>query len=86
MFAADPLAWALHVAGDDEEAGAFADEALRLGTDSSLILYHAGVIAAANDEVEIARQRLEAALELNPAFAPLHAERAEAALADLPSR
>lgn len=28
--------------GDDEEAGALADEALRLGTESSLVLYHAG--------------------------------------------
>ena len=86
VFAADALAWALHVAGKGPEAAEFADQAVRLETGSSLLLYHAGVIAAANGEVEIARQRLEAALELNPAFAPLHAERAEVALTDLPSR
>ncbi len=84
VFAADALAWALHAAGDDEAAGPFAEEALRLDTDSSLILYHAGVIAAANGNVEVARERLERSLDLNPAFAPLHAQRAEAALAALP--
>ena len=83
VFAADALAWALHVAGNEPEAAEFADQALRLETASSLLLYHAGVIAAANGETDIARDRLRRALALNPDFSPLHAPRAEAALAAL---
>lgn len=83
IFAADALAWALHAAGDEEGAARYADESLRLDTDNSLILYHAGVIAAANGETDVARDRLSRALALNPAFSPLHAPRAEGALAEL---
>ncbi len=85
VFGADTLAWALHAAGMDAEAAQYADQAVRLETGSSLLLYHAGVIAAANGETDLARDRLERALALNPDFSPLHAPRAEAALADLPS-
>lgn len=83
VFAADALAWALHAAGSYDEASEYADMAVRLDTANSLVLYHAGVIAAANGETLIAQERLERALDLNPAFSPLHAPRAEAALAEL---
>lgn len=83
VFAADALAWALHAAGDDQTAARYADEALRLDTSSSLLLYHAGVIAACNGATEVARDRLQRALALNPHFSPLHAPRAAAELAAL---
>jgi len=83
VFGADTLAWALHAAGMDAEAAQYADQAVRLETGSSLLLYHAGVIEAANGETDLARDRLERALALNPDFSPLHAPRAEAALAAL---
>lgn len=83
IVAADTLAWALHAAGKDDEAAEHADRALRLDTSSSLMLYHAGVIAAANGETDLARSRLERALELNPHFSPLFAPRAEAVLSEL---
>ncbi len=83
VFGADTLAWALHAAGMNSEAAQYADQAVRLDTGSSLLLYHAGVIEAANGETDLARDRLERALALNPDFSPLHAPRAEAALAAL---
>jgi len=81
IFAADALAWSLYRNGSIAEAADRADEAMRLGTRSSVLLYHTGVIAAAAGETETARVRLEAALELNPRFSPVLADRAAAALA-----
>lgn len=83
IFAADVLAWSLYRTGQVAEAAQRADEALRLGTRSSVMLYHAGVIAAAAGDTAIARERLEAALELNPRFSPLLADRTQSALAGL---
>jgi tetratricopeptide (TPR) repeat protein len=76
IAAADTYAWALYRAGRFEEAAGYADEALRLGTHEPLYLFHAGMIAAARGDSATARQHLEAALELNPNFHPLHAEAA----------
>lgn len=81
--AADILGWALLAAGDVDEAAQFADEALRLGGRSSRILFHAGMIAEAAGQPRIARERLQLALELNPAFSPLYAPVAAEALARL---
>ncbi len=83
IFAADVLAWSLYRTGAIAEAAGVADEALRLGTQNSVMLYHGGVIAAADGDTDTARTRLEAALDLNPRFSPLLADRAAAALAAL---
>jgi tetratricopeptide (TPR) repeat protein len=66
--AADALAWCLHRSGDDDAAADRAAEALRLGSRDPLLLYHAGAIALATGDVESARDRLTAALELDPGF------------------
>lgn len=81
--AADALAWALHRAGDTEEAGRYAVEALRLGTRDASFYYHAGAIAAAAGDVQLARERLEEALALNPHFSPLYAPAAMELLEEL---
>jgi tetratricopeptide (TPR) repeat protein len=66
--AADALAWCLHRSGDDETADVRADEALRLGSRDPLLLYHAGAIALAIGDVDTARDRLTAAIELDAGF------------------
>lgn len=81
--AADTLAWALHAAGATDEAARLADEALSLGTTDSRILFHAGVIAAAAGQPEVAIERLGRAMALNPRFSPLDAPAAADALAQL---
>jgi tetratricopeptide (TPR) repeat protein len=83
IFAADTVAWALHRAGRSAEALPYVEEALRLGTQNSRLLYHAGVIEAAAGQIDVARQHLEQALALNPAFSPLDGSRAAAALQEL---
>jgi tetratricopeptide (TPR) repeat protein len=84
--AADALAWALHVAGDNDEAAGYAAEALGLGTLDSSFLYHAGAIAAARGEDALAREHLERALDLNPHFSPLFAPRARELLEQIEAR
>lgn len=81
--AADALAWALYQAGDLDEARAKAEEALRLGSLEPSYAYHAGMIAAAQGDIDAARTWLSASLARNPAWSPLHAPRAAAALATL---
>ncbi|MGY0232219.1 tetratricopeptide repeat protein [Longispora urticae] len=83
VFAADALAWALHVNGRSAEALPYAREAQRLGTRSALLAYHLGVIEAATGDREHARSHLETALTINPHFSVAHAPRARAALAGL---
>ena len=81
--AADVLGWALLKAGEVEEAAHHADEALRLGSQDARVLFHAGLIAEAVGQLDIARERLARALELNPGFSPLYAPVAVEALARL---
>lgn len=81
--AADALAWALFKAGQLAEARRYADEALRLGTQDALLLYHAGMIAQAQGAAAAARDWLGRALALNPHFSPLLAPQARQALATL---
>ena len=78
--AADTLAWALYKAGRLAEARLYADEALRLGTQDALMLYHAGTIAQAQGDAAAARKLLGQALDLNPHFSPLFAPLARQAL------
>jgi tetratricopeptide (TPR) repeat protein len=81
--AADTLAWALYKSGRFEEARAHAEDALRLGTQQPLYLYHAGMIAAAQGDASAARDYLGRALAINPRFHVLHAEEAAATLKQL---
>ena len=83
--AADTLAWALYKAGRLDEARRYADEALRLGSQDALMLYHAGTIAQAQGDAAAARRLLGQALALNPHFSPLFAPLARQALAAVAS-
>lgn len=80
----DTLGWALYRDGQLTEAARYADRAVRLGTRDPMILFHAGMIAAATGQTSLARDRLAAALDLNPGFSPLYAPEAQRALAALP--
>jgi tetratricopeptide (TPR) repeat protein len=80
VLAADVLAWSLYRDHQVERAGRWLRQSLRLGTDSSRLLYHAGMIEAALGATADARRHLSRALMLNPAFNPLDAPRARAAL------
>ncbi|NEB80180.1 tetratricopeptide repeat protein, partial [Streptomyces sp. SID14478] len=81
---ADALGWALHRAGDDDEAIGL----LRRATDrqkggslrSALIMYHRGVVERELDLYGAARRHLGEALRINPAFSPLLAPQAKEAL------
>ncbi len=83
LYAADVLAWALHRNGADDEAQRYNAESLRLGTEDALLHYHAGVIAHSRGDTASARQHLQTALDLNPAFSILHADDARARLTAL---
>lgn len=82
IFAADALAWALYNNDLLDEAAAYSQQALRLGTRSALFHYHAGMIALAAGERAGARQHLQTALSINPHFSLLHAPQADQALAE----
>lgn len=69
----DAYAWALHKAGRDEDALAWSDESLQLGTRSALYHFHRGMIEHALGDEEAAEADLRVALETDPHFHPLHA-------------
>ncbi len=83
--AADVLAWALYKSGQYEEARAYSQEALRLGTQDALMLFHAGMIYDRLGEYEEARNHLERAVEMNPRFSVLYADTAADTLQELQS-
>jgi tetratricopeptide (TPR) repeat protein len=66
VYSADALAWALFHAGRVAEARAASDRALALGTRDARLLYHAGVIRAAQGERDGGRQLLAQARRLGP--------------------
>jgi tetratricopeptide (TPR) repeat protein len=80
LHAADVLAWALYKAGEYHEAQLFAQEALRLGTQDALMLFHAGMIAHRLGHPDQARDYLERALTINPSFSLLYADEARRTL------
>jgi tetratricopeptide (TPR) repeat protein len=84
VYGFDTYAWALHAAGRFEEADDAMAQARARGTEDALLDYHAGMIAAALGKTERATDLLRAALDRNPAFDPIGAERARATLAELP--
>ncbi|MFD0315285.1 tetratricopeptide repeat protein [Streptomyces flavalbus] len=84
---ADALAWALHRAGDDEEALRFAVRAMDPerggGVRSAPYAYHRGMIERALGRDAPARRHLREALRINPYFSPLAVPSARKALAEL---
>lgn len=86
IYGYDLLAWALHRSGRDREAEPAMREALALGTKDAMLLYHAGMIERALGDDAAARRHLEAALETNPYWDPLHPAEARAVLDSLARR
>ena len=84
--AADVLAWTLYQAGDYAEAKTASGEALHLGTQDALMLFHAGMIERALGNMDAATAYLRAALELNPHFSVRWAPEARAIVAGSPAR
>ncbi len=81
--AADMLAWALYRAGEFDEARRYAGQALRLGTQDSLLFFHAGMIFRQSGDTARARYYLERALALNPHFSIRFAMEARRTLEEL---
>jgi tetratricopeptide (TPR) repeat protein len=82
IYGADTLAWTALKAGKLAEAQQAIGEALRLSTHDARLLYHAGMIAAANGNRQLSRDYLKQSLALCPKFDPLQAPIARKALAE----
>ncbi|MGH4032759.1 tetratricopeptide repeat protein [Actinomycetota bacterium Odt1-20B] len=80
---ADALGWALHRAGDDEEALEYAKKAHEKGPRSAPFAYHRGEIERELGAYGAARRHIGEALRINPYFSPLGAKAAKAALDSL---
>ncbi|WP_333776769.1 tetratricopeptide repeat protein [Streptomyces sp. IBSBF 3136] len=84
---ADALGWALHRAGDDEEALKYAsiatDKAKGGGVRSALYTFHLGMIERESERLGPARRHLQEALRINPYFSPLLVPETRAALREL---
>ncbi|MFG2295307.1 tetratricopeptide repeat protein [Streptomyces sp. NPDC048603] len=80
---ADALGWALHRAGDDEEALEYAKKATDLGLRSAEFAYHRAQIERGLGDVASARRDLQLALRTNPRFSPVRAPLARQALSRL---
>ncbi|NNN37720.1 tetratricopeptide repeat protein [Streptomyces sp. S3(2020)] len=84
---ADALGWALHRAGQDEEALRYAvratDKVRGGGVRSALYAYHRGMIERELEKYGPARRHLQEALVINPYFSPLRARTAREALTAL---
>ena len=80
IHAADVLAWVLYKTGNYEEAKTYSEEALQLGTQDALKLFHAGMIAYRLGENTTAQEYLEQALTINPHFSVLYSEEAQKTL------
>ncbi len=83
VYTWDALAWALYKNGRYKEAGEADENALAQGTKDSLLLYHAGVIAAKLGDANLARTELTKALEINPHFHLIYADAARRRLASM---
>ncbi|MES5823594.1 tetratricopeptide repeat protein [Streptomyces sp. RG80] len=84
---ADALGWALHRAGQDEEALRYAmvatDRTKGGGVRSAPYAYHRGMIERQLEKYGPARRHLQEALRINPYFSPLWARSAREALTAL---
>ncbi|MEU1475975.1 tetratricopeptide repeat protein [Streptomyces sp. NPDC005760] len=84
---ADALGWALHRAGEDQEALRHAriatDGAHGGGVRSALYMYHLGMIERESERYAPARRHLQEALRINPCFSLSRVREAREALAAL---
>src|SRR3954452_25292609 len=80
VLVADALGWALHRAGQDQEALGYAVQANRLGWKNATFAYHLGEIQLALGRRDAARTQLSKALAINPHFDRVQAPKAIAAL------
>jgi tetratricopeptide (TPR) repeat protein len=83
IYAWDALAWALYKGDRLDEAAVAANHAMALGTPDPRLVYHAGMIAAARGETDIAQRLLTQALAGAAYLPPLQVPIAEEALAAL---
>jgi len=83
VYTWDALAWALYKNGQYKEAGKADENALAQGTKDSLLLYHAGMIAAKLGDASLARTELTKALQINPHFHLIYADAARQRLASM---
>jgi Flp pilus assembly protein TadD len=81
IYGYDALGWALYNDGHAGEALDPARQAVSLGTQDPRLLYHLGMVELATGHRADGQAHLLAALALNPAFDPLGAADARAALA-----
>jgi tetratricopeptide (TPR) repeat protein len=80
IYGYDAAAWAEYKNGHFEEAQAYIEKAMALGTRDAQMYYHAGMIARELGHNDQAREYLEEALAINPHFSILQAEHARRAL------
>ncbi|HEV7214032.1 MAG TPA: tetratricopeptide repeat protein [Chloroflexota bacterium] len=83
VMADDALAWTLYQSGDCPGAAQAERDALRLGTEMPLMLFHAGMIAQCSGDRDAATRYLNQTLSLNPHFSVLYDGVAERALREL---
>jgi tetratricopeptide (TPR) repeat protein len=73
IYTWDALAWALYKNGKYQEASDAMEQALRPGTRDALLFFHAGMIAGRLGQKSQAKERLQAALNINPRFHVIYA-------------
>jgi tetratricopeptide (TPR) repeat protein len=83
IYAKDVMAWALYQAGQYAAADDFSRQALQLGTQDALLLFHAGMIADRLGHTAEAQADLEQALSINPNFSIRYRDLAQNTLSTL---
>ena len=73
IYTWDVLAWALYKNGKYQEASDAMEHALRPGTRDALLFFHAGMIAGQLGQKSNAKEKLQAALNINPGFHVIYA-------------
>ena len=71
IFSADTLAWALYKNNSFMEASSFVKEALRLGENEPLLVFHAAMISEAQGDKREATRLFKQTKDLNPHFSIL---------------